>query len=65
MNDGPSANMVVEGDLDEAVLKKVLDVVGIEVGSVYGRRGKDYLREKMCGDSIKQHDTGNGSFWWI
>ena len=40
-------NIAVEGDLDEALLKKVLNSIGIEVVHVYGKRGKDYLRENI------------------
>ncbi len=38
-------NIAVEGDLDEALLKKVLNSIGIEVVPVYGKRGKSNLRE--------------------
>jgi hypothetical protein len=44
MTDRLSVNFAVEGDLDEAVLKKVLASIGIEVASVYGKQGKDNLR---------------------
>ena len=47
MSSSLSVNILVEGDLDEAVLKKVLDLVGIEVTNVYGRRGKNYLKENV------------------
>jgi len=42
-----SVNIAVEGDLDEAVLKKVLTSVGIEVANVYGKRGKHNLKENV------------------
>jgi hypothetical protein len=44
MPDRLSVNIAVEGDLDEAVLKKILTSVDIEVVSVYGKQGKDNLR---------------------
>lgn len=47
MSSSLSVNILVEGDLDEAVLKKVLDFVDIEVTNVYGRRGKNYLKENV------------------
>jgi hypothetical protein len=47
MTDKLIVNIAVEGDLDEAALKKVLTFVGIEVVYVYGKRGKDYLRENI------------------
>jgi hypothetical protein len=40
-----SVNVAVEGELDEAVLKKVLTSVGIGAVNVYGKRGKSNLRE--------------------
>lgn len=40
-------NIAVEGRLDEAILRKVLSYVGIEVGHVYGKMGKDKLRKNV------------------
>ncbi len=39
-----TVDIAVEGDLDEAVLSKVLASVGIELRRVFGKRGKDQLR---------------------
>jgi hypothetical protein len=39
----------VEGDLDEVVLRKIADHVGISVGTVYGRKGKPHLLESIEG----------------
>ncbi len=39
-------NMLVEGAQDEAVAKKLLTHVGLEVGAVYGRSGKAYLLKR-------------------
>jgi hypothetical protein len=47
MTNSLSVNIAVEGELDEAVLKKVLTSVGIEVANVYGKRGKNNLRENV------------------
>jgi hypothetical protein len=41
------ANIAVEGELDEAVLKKVLASVGIAVMNVYGKQGKNNLKENV------------------
>jgi hypothetical protein len=47
MADGLSVNIAVEGDLDEAVLKKLLVSIKIEVGNVYGKHGKDALKQNV------------------
>ncbi len=39
----------VEGDLDEALLRRILDHVGIELGTVYGRKGKQFLLQSLNG----------------
>ncbi len=35
-----SVNILVEGSTDEPVAKRLLNHLGLEVGTVYGRRGK-------------------------
>lgn len=40
-------NIAVEGELDEAVLTKVLTFVSIGVVNVYGKRGKNNLKENV------------------
>lgn len=40
-------NAVVEEDLDETVARRLIRHVGAEVGYVYGRRGKGYIRENI------------------
>src|SRR5438105_252690 len=42
-------SLAVEGALDEAVLGRLLRDAGAEVGPVYGKRGKDYLRRRVSG----------------
>jgi hypothetical protein len=37
----------VEGNLDQAVLRRVVGEAGVTLGAVHGRRGKRYLREKL------------------
>lgn len=37
----------VEGDVDEAVLRRITEHVGIGVRSVYGKRGKAHLKEHI------------------
>jgi len=44
-----NVNIAVEGELDEVVLKKLLGFIGMEVSYVYGKRGKEYLREHIQG----------------
>lgn len=39
----------VEGDLDEAVARRLLDHAGLECGPVYGLMGKQYLRQRITG----------------
>lgn len=39
----------VEGDLDEAVLRRIVDHCGAELGVVYGREGKPRLRQNIRG----------------
>ncbi len=39
----------VEGNLDQAVLRRVVGELGAILGPVHGRRGKRYLREKLQG----------------
>jgi len=39
----------VEGDLDEALLRRILDHVGISLGVVHGRRGKPFLLQSVDG----------------
>jgi len=38
-------NVLVEGIADEPVAKKLLKHVGLEVGMVYGRRGKAHFTQ--------------------
>jgi hypothetical protein len=39
----------VEGDLDEAVLRRILNCAGMSLGSVYGRKGKTALLQSIGG----------------
>jgi hypothetical protein len=43
-----SVNLLVEGITDEPVAKKLLRHVGLEVGMVYGRKGKSYVLERAA-----------------
>ena len=47
MTNSLGVNIAVEGELDEAVLTKVLTSVGIGVVNVYGKRGKNNLKENV------------------
>jgi hypothetical protein len=40
-------NILVEGNMDEPVAKRLLNHVGLEVGTVYGRKGKPYLLKRL------------------
>lgn len=53
-------NIAVEGNLDEAVLKKLLASVGIEVAYVYGKRGKDHIR-----GNIKRYNQAAARGRWV
>lgn len=39
----------VEGATDETVLRKIVKQAGGEIGTVYGKQGKDFLRRKIGG----------------
>jgi hypothetical protein len=39
----------VEGDLDEAVVVRLAHHVGVDVGPVYGKRGKEALKARLLG----------------
>jgi hypothetical protein len=39
----------VEGDLDEAIIRRISDYAGVGVGVVHGRRGKPQLLEALSG----------------
>lgn len=54
--------LVVEGPTDEAVLRRVLELVGVACGSVYGKRGKVYI-EKQLSNYNKPHGGRPG--WWL
>jgi len=40
---------VLEGDIDEAVVRRLLDHVNVVAGAVYGRKGKEWIRRNMSG----------------
>lgn len=42
-------NILVEGTTDEPVAKRLLKQLGLEVGTVYGRKGKPYLLQHLSG----------------
>jgi hypothetical protein len=45
----PPISILVEGNLDEAVAREIIDAAGGTVGTVYGRRGADYIEKKITG----------------
>jgi hypothetical protein len=44
-----TVTVAVEGDLDEALLRQILDHVGMSVRAVYGRKGKRFLLQSING----------------
>ena len=50
----PIATGAVEGDLDEAILRRVLDNVGITLGLVHGRKGKAFLLQRTASEEHNQ-----------
>ena len=45
----PFIAAAVEGATDEAVVRRIVDHAGGQVETVYGKRGKDHLRQKIAG----------------
>lgn len=58
----PFVNVVVEGDLDEAVARRLISHVGAETGYVYGRRGKGYVEENI---GRFNHAARNAPWLWF
>lgn len=50
----------VEGDADEAVLSRLAERAGLILGTIYGRKGKGYLR-----DRIKQYNHAAQHYPWV
>lgn len=48
MSDRITISVAVEGDLDAAVLRRLLRSVGAEPGTIYGRRGKSHLLDRLA-----------------
>lgn len=44
---GVAVSAAVEGDVDAAVVTRLLGEVGAEVGQVYGKKGKGHLRQRI------------------
>jgi hypothetical protein len=40
-------NILVEGSTDEPIAKRIIKHVGLEVGTVYGKKGKAHLLERL------------------
>jgi hypothetical protein len=43
----PPVNLLVEGDSDEVVARRLLDFVGLPCGTVYGKEGKNFLLRRL------------------
>ncbi|MGI9061900.1 MAG: hypothetical protein ACR2H5_25375 [Ktedonobacteraceae bacterium] len=54
-------NILVEGVTDEPVAKKLLKHVGLDVGKVYGRRGKAHLLER----SVLYNKAAHFEPWFV
>jgi len=54
-------NVLVEGITDEPVAKKLLKHVGLEIGMIYGRRGKPHLLENV----IKYNQAAHIMPWFV
>lgn len=57
----PVVQGAVEGDVDEAVLSRLVVHAGGEVGTVFGRKGKDHLRNRVNGYNSAAHR----SLWMV
>lgn len=40
-------NLLVEGDTDEAIVRRILEYVGLPCGNVYGKKGKGDLKKRL------------------
>ena len=49
MANGTVVSAAVEGIVDEAVVRTVIAHTGAVAGDVYGKQGKEYLRQKIAG----------------
>lgn len=49
MASGPTIAAAVEGSLDEAVVCRLISHVGGEPGTVYGKNGKPFLKDRIGG----------------
>jgi hypothetical protein len=54
------ANIAVEGDLDEVVLRRILKLLNIQVENAYGKKGKDNLRV-----NIKRYNKAATTAKWV
>jgi hypothetical protein len=51
----------IEGDLDEVVLRKIVEHAGCRIGTVYGREGKPRLLQNLVG----YNNAAKGSPWVV
>ena len=52
-----TVSAAVEGSLDEAVIDRLIRHVGHEPGTVYGKNGKPFLRDRIGGYNNAAHHT--------
>jgi len=55
------ATVAVEGNLDAAVMERLLKSVGFSMGRVYGRQGKSFLRKQLAAFN----GAGNDQPWVV
>jgi len=56
MTDSLVISAAVEGIVDEAVIRKLIVLAGASPGTVYGRQGKPFLRQRISGyNAAAQH----------
>lgn len=55
MPHGLVVSAAVEGPVDEAVVRRLIAYAGASAGSVYGKQGKRYLRQKIAGYNNAAH----------
>ena len=60
---GVDISVAVEGSLDEAVVRRLILHAGAIPGRIYGKKGKEHIRQSLRGYN-QAPATGPGLFWW-
>ena len=61
MPEGEAINAAVEGSVDEAVVRRLVQIAGMKLGAVYGKNGKSDLIKKLQG----YNNAAQYSSWFI